>query len=132
MMNSQSILLNDILVRHWILFDYDVKDAYQKESVHYLFKVKDSIHYNSLISGDYSDYIKLIQSTNQQEHCLDSFLILKENFDLDFFSDESNKIHLQLHPFLKKYVVTDGVHRLSILLYNGITELNPDWFIVQQ
>tara|TARA_B100002019_G_scaffold92673_1_gene79953 strand:- start:5338 stop:5736 length:399 start_codon:yes stop_codon:yes gene_type:complete len=132
MMNSQSILLNDILVRHWILFDYDIKDAYQKESVHYLFKVKDSIHYKSLISGDYSDYIKLIQTTNQQEHSLDSFLVLKENFNVDFLSDESNKIHLQLHPFLKKYVVTDGVHRLSILLYNGITELNPDWFIVQQ
>ncbi len=131
-MNSQSILLNDILVRHWILFDYDIKDAYQKESVHYLFKVKDSIHYKSLISGDYSDYIKLIQTTNQQEHSLDSFLVLKENFNVDFLSDESNKIHLQLHPFLKKYVVTDGVHRLSILLYNGITELNPDWFIVQQ
>lgn len=132
MMNSQSILLDNILVRHWILFDYDIKDAYQKESVHYLFKVKDSIHYKSLISGDYSDYLKLIQTTNQQEHSLESFLALKKNFNVDFLSEESNKIHLQLHPFLEKYVVTDGVHRLSILSYNGITELNPDWFIVQQ
>lgn len=127
-----NITYEDIIVSHWILFDYDVKDAYAKGPAHYFFEVKNSIHYKSLISGDYSDYVKLIETTNQKEHSLDSFLQLKNNFSVDALLEQNNKIILEYQSILNKYVVTDGVHRLSILLYNGITELNPDWFIVKQ
>ena len=39
-----NITYKDILVSHWILFDYDVKDAYAKGPSHYFFEVKNSIY----------------------------------------------------------------------------------------
>lgn len=130
-MDFQTISLDDILIRHWILFEYDVKDLYHKESVHYLFKVKDSIHYKALVSEDYSDYVKLIKTTKQQEHSLHSFLSLKENFNVDFLYKESNKIILEWVDDYNKYVVIDGCHRLSIVAFKEIFPLNIKWFSIK-
>lgn len=121
----ENIKYDDLLVRHWILFDYDVKDAYAIEPVHYVFKIKDSIHYKALLSGDYSDYVTLIETSKQHEHSLKSFLFLKENFDIDMLNE--NKIHVRWDDRYNKYIVWDGVHRLALLLYN-MQNLNPNWF----
>tara|TARA_B100000963_G_scaffold94273_1_gene81166 strand:+ start:680 stop:1117 length:438 start_codon:yes stop_codon:yes gene_type:complete len=130
----KKILYDDILVRHWILpqFNYSFKDVYKVESIsigHYLFELHNCIHYKSLVSGDYSDYIKLITTSNQLEHSLDIFLKLKDNFNLHILNEEQNKIRLSFYPDLNKYVIRDGVHRLSILLYNKV-KLDPNWFVL--
>ena len=137
------IVYDDILVRHWILpqFNYDLKDiytffkdVYKVESIsigHYLFQLHNCIHYKALVSGDYSDYIKLITTSKQYEHSLDIFLKLKDNFNPDILYDERNKIKIAFYPDLNKYVIRDGVHRLSILLYNGM-ELDSNWFVLDK
>lgn len=119
---------DNILVRHWIKFDCHIENFYAKETIHYLYTVQNSIHYRSLILEDYSEYEKLILSTDQFEHSLDKFLELKNNFDIDRL--ETNKIVLEWSSLYNKYIVVDGVHRLSILLYKNICNLNSNWFFL--
>jgi hypothetical protein len=125
------ISYDNILVRHWLLFDYDLKDFYLKEPVHYLFKLKNSIHYKSLVQDDYSDYIRLIKTTNQYEHSLEKFLKLKDTFNIDFLTEEKNRIILEWIESYNKYVVIDGCHRLSIMMYKGINTLDTKWFTIK-
>jgi len=128
-MTDKQISFDNLLIRHWILFNYDLGEFYTKEAVHYLYTVENSIHYKCLVSGDYSDYNNLITTTNQSEHSLQKFLKLKDTFDTSFL--ESNKIVLDWHESYSKYTVIDGAHRLAILLYNNITNLNPNWFSIR-
>lgn len=128
-MTNKEISFENLLVRHWIRFDYDLGDFYTKESVHYLYTVENSIHYKCLVSGDYSDYNNLITTTNQTEHSLNKFLKLKEKFNIDLLTD--NKIIVDWHESYDKYTVIDGAHRLAIMLYNDITKLNPNWFHIR-
>jgi len=84
------------------------------------FHVKDTLHYNALINNDYKNYEEYIKTTNQKEHSVDIFLNLKNNFDLN----KMEKIKLEYNLKTNKYFVTDGVHRLSILLYKNIINDN--------
>ena len=80
------------------------------------FHVKDTIHYNALIKNDYKNYEEFIKTTNQKEHSVNNFLKLKENFEIK----KMEKIKLIHDKVLNKYIVTDGVHRLSIILFKNI------------
>jgi hypothetical protein len=61
-----------------------------------------------------------IYITNQMEHSLDIFLNLRDNFDLE----KMKKINITYNFEKNKYFITDGVHRLSILLYKKLINDN--------
>jgi hypothetical protein len=123
--NMTHININDILLKHSILFDYDTKDSFGYMFPHYLFEVKNSIHYKTLINNDFNLYNKLITTTNQLEHSETIFKDLIKNFNINRLENE--KIILQWLPEINKYVVNDGCHRVSLLLYNNITEINKKY-----
>ena len=80
------------------------------------FHIKDSIHYNALITNNYKHYEEYIYTTNQEEHSVENFLSLKRDFDVN-----KMKNIIVLYNFEKKrYFIEDGVHRLSILLYKKL------------
>lgn len=80
------------------------------------FHIKDSIHYNSLVNNNYKNYEEYVSISGQKEHNLNIFLDLMNNFDIS----KMKKINI-LYCFKKnKYLIQDGVHRLSILLYKKI------------
>ena len=74
------------------------------------FHIKDSIHYNALITNNY------INTTNQKEHSVENFLNLKRDFDVN----KMKKIQVLYNLKKNKYFIREGVHRLSILLYKKI------------
>ena len=80
------------------------------------FHIKDSIHYNALITNNYENYGEYIYTTNQKEHSVDIFLNLKRDFDVN----KMKKIKVLYNFEKNKYFIQDGVHRLSILLYKKI------------
>ncbi len=47
------------------------------------FHIKDSIHYNALITNNYKHYEEYIYTTNQEEHSVENFLSLKRDFDVN-------------------------------------------------
>ena len=61
-----------------------------------------------------------MKTTNQKGHNLDTFLNLKNNFDIN----KMKKIKVKYNFEKNKYFVIDGVHRLSILLYKNIINDN--------
>jgi ribosomal protein L11 methylase PrmA len=125
------LYFDDILVKHWIKFDYDVKNQYAKERNFYFFKVEHSIHYTSIVNDEYSDYEKLITTTKQNEHSLERFLNLRDKFDIKKLIE--NRIVLQWNEKYKKYIVLDGCHRLAIIMDKKLhnNELNLDWFEIK-
>jgi hypothetical protein len=80
------------------------------------FHIKDSIHYNALISNNYKNYEEYIYTTNQQEHSVEKFLKLDRDFDIN----KMEKIKVLYNFEKNKYFIQDGVHRLSILLYKKL------------
>jgi ribosomal protein L11 methylase PrmA len=85
-----------------------------------------------MVENEYSDYEKLITSTKQNEHSLDSFLNLIDKFDIKKLIE--NKIVLQWNEKYEKYIVLDGCHRLAIIMYKKLhndNELNKDWFKIK-
>jgi len=126
-----SVNLNDILIKHWILFDYDVGDSVLFMNPHHLFKIEDSIHYKALLSGDYKIYNKLIKSTKQAEHSEPLFKELKNNFNK--LRLNKNKIKVIYNNNLKKYIIQDGCHRISVIKANGLDKNNTipkDWLLI--
>jgi hypothetical protein len=127
------LCFDDILVGHWIKFEYDTKKSLSKKERHYLFKVEDTIHYRSLVEDKYCDYEKLITTTKQKEHSLNKFLKLRDEFDVDKLV--KNKIVLRWDKQYEKYLVLDGCHRLAIIMYKKLhnnNELNLDWFVIKK
>ena len=108
--------INDILVKHWILFEYDTKDSVYFDDPHHLFNVGDSIHFKTLVSGDFSDYNKLIETTKQLEHSEIIYRKLINDFKVELLSP----IKLEWNDKYDKYVVLDGCHRLAILKYKNL------------
>ena len=89
---------------------------YPKHNILTSFHAKDTIHYNALTKDDYTDYKSYIEMTDQKEHSVDKFLNLKNNFDIN----KMEKICVEYLFDKNKYFVTDGDHRLSILLFKRI------------
>jgi hypothetical protein len=118
-----SVNLNHIYCNH--LFNNKIPNkikpqfesfAYPNHKVLTSLHIKDSIHYNALVTNDYTFYEKYITITNQKEHSLKNFLNLKNDFDLS----NMEKIKVLYNFNKNKYFIQDGVHRLSILLYKKI------------
>jgi hypothetical protein len=124
--------LDDILLRHYIKFDYDVSKSLGKDGLHHLFKIEDSIHYKSLINDDYSVYETLITTTKQKEHSKDKFLELKEEFDYNLLKE--NKINILWSNEFKKYTVQDGCHRMALIKFNNLDDngkIPKEWFNIR-
>lgn len=113
-----NIKTDDILFKHLILFNFDTSKSISFINPHHVFKIEDSIHYNSLLKSNYDDYINLIKTTNQKEHSLLGFLNLINNFDIKKLL--VNKIKIEWNDKLNKYITIDGCHRLSIIKYNKL------------
>ena len=90
--------------------------TYPPHTVLTSFHIKDSIHYNALITNNYENYEEYIYTTNQKEHSVEIFLNLKRDFDVN----KMKKIKVLYNFEKNKYFIQDGVHRLSILLYKKI------------
>jgi hypothetical protein len=120
---------DEILVKHLIKFDFDKSKSIEFIKPHNLFKIEDSIHYNSLINDEFEDYKKLITTTNQKEHSVESFLKLKESFNEESLCKNENKINITWDEEISKYIVEDGCHRLALLMYNNKERKLPiEWF----
>ena len=76
-------------------------------------KLEDTIHYKLLLDRIFwkNNYIEYIKNSNQQDHSLDKFLSLYENFDQEKLKE--NKI--TIFKKFGSYYVLDGNHRLAIM-----------------
>lgn len=112
-----SILLKNIYAAHWLKFP-PIKEVenFIKKSNHILLNIKDTIAYNTLLTQNYELYHKFITETNQHEHSIDIFETLQKQFDLKLMP----KIDIEYDSIVNKYVIRDGVHRLSILVWKKI------------
>ena len=88
--------------------------------IHFLLHIKDSIHYNALKLNNFEIYNNLIISTKQLEHSVESFKKLYNEFDYK----QMRKIEIKYNSNINKYVISDGVHRLSILVFKDLLENN--------
>ena len=119
----QNYNLDEIFVKHWIKFDYDVSSRVGVTPPHDCFRVEDSIHYKSLVSQDFTDYQQLITTTDQKEHSLELFIDLVDKVTPNFL--QTHKIKLQRWSLGDyKYTVVDGCHRLAIILYKNLHNNN--------
>ena len=132
-MDYSVINFNELAVKHWIKFKYDTNDSIDFQSPHHIFKIEDSIHFKSLEEDEFEDYVKLITTTKQKEHSLELFLKLKDEFNIE--SINRNKIKLYWNEKLKKYIVEDGCHRLSIIKLKGLDDngdMPIEWFEIRK
>ena len=109
-----SIKLDNIYCSQWKKFS--ASKYICENSTHFFFKITDSIHYNTLLTQDYSTYDSLIKITDQKEHSINNYKKLQKEFNIN----KINKIKLKYNFKFKKYIIEDGVHRLSILLFKNI------------
>lgn len=118
-----SILLNSVYCSHWLRTDElrgFIKDTkYKMFDKHPLtwFHIKDSIHYKALITNNFDNYHRYVTVTDQIiEHTVKVFSNLRDNFDLN----KIEKIKVKYNFKNNKFIITDGVHRLSLLVYKNI------------
>lgn len=146
-MMNQDILFEDIYARHpykykgsksldYKLFKNEVLFK-QKKSKNSFFvyqtkfivvNIKDSLHNKYLnFPSKYTEiYKNYIDITNQKEHSLQNFHNLIENFDFDLL----RKYKISLHPYKYEnkliYIITDGVHRSSLCVFNSMKSLSAN------
>lgn len=90
---------------------------------HICLPILESIHYKVLCGTvQFSLYDKYVTRTNQKEHNTTIYKNLIRDFDMN----KIDKIKIKKKYIDKKqlYVVQDGCHRLSVLLYNKYPNIN--------
>jgi len=87
---------------------------------HLLLHITDSIHFNTLIIDDFGKYNSMLQEHPQPEHSAHTFKELLNSFSLE----KMDKIKIKYDGNIKKYIIVDGVHRLSILVFKDLLENN--------
>ena len=78
-----------------------------------LLNVKDTIHYNALVTNNYKYYEEYVKIAKQYDHNLRTYLRLKNNFDLT----KMRKVKVKYDNNLNKFILQGGTHRLSILTF---------------
>jgi len=116
--------IDDIYVRQWIKNDF-LKKQFNKTKYncyivgyHLSCHIEDSINFNALITNNFDIYKKYIEDTYQNEHSINIYKNLLENFDIN----KMKKIEIKYNSLRKKYEVMDGVHRLCILIFKKIVK----------
>tara|TARA_Y100000389_G_scaffold119039_1_gene116214 strand:- start:253 stop:717 length:465 start_codon:yes stop_codon:yes gene_type:complete len=88
--------------------------------------IKDTLHSKYLnFPEKYTEiYENYIEITNQKEHSISKYKYLIENFDIKLL--ENYKISLHPYEYEDKliYIITDGVHRSSLCVFNSIKSLS--------
>lgn len=119
--------LANLFIIHWIrpystlCLTYKSK-AFKNVNNHFLFSIMNTIHYNALLTDEYSVYKELIDITLQTDHSIDKFKSLKEKWDASL----CDPIVIDYYSKANAWVVRDGVHRLCLLKYFGmITDRIP-------
>ena len=100
-----SIKIDDIYCKHLLKFTmkYKSKKHFFLDKFHIVLCIADSIHYNSLLHNDFSDYEKLLKTSYQPEHSLNNFKELINAFDIH----KMGKIKLIHNMQLNKYIICD-------------------------
>jgi hypothetical protein len=111
------IYLDKLHIKHWVRIKANlVNDFYDnpnrkvdlKDLRMYYVTYSNSVHYNAIVSKDYSVYNQYIQTCVQPEHSDHKFIKLLEDWDIN----KMGKILISKEFNL--LCVIDGVHRLSI------------------
>lgn len=108
-------LLNDTEFKNYIK---NIKYKYfVLKTNHICVHVLDSIHYN-VLSGNvtFSLYDKYVRFTNQHEHSVMIFKNLIQNFDINKM--KNILVYKKIIENDEKVIISDGCHRISILLFN--------------
>ena len=110
--NGKSILTSEYLQSINDLKYFELYKFWQDTKVLKL-KLEDTIHYKLLLDRVFwkNNYIEYIKNSNQQDHSLDKFMSLYENFDQEQLKE--NKI--TIFKKFGSYYVLDGNHRLAIM-----------------
>lgn len=117
---------SDIAVKHSNKFKYNISKRIAYLEPHYIFNIEDCVHYRCLVSDNFNDYKMLLNVTDQPEHSLIKFKTLICEFDIK----KMEPVIVSFNPKIKKYLVEDGCHRLSIMLYKKIFDHDiPDQYI---
>ena len=103
-----SILLENIYCKSYLKKEY----GFVMKKIH----ITKSIPYLTLTTGDFSLYEEFVKSTRQDEHTVKNFKFLINNFDCNIMK----KINVYYQKKEMNYIVADGVHRLSLLIYKKI------------
>ena len=126
--------LDNIAIKHWIRFEYDVSNSLAFDSPHFIFSIEDSIIYKALVSNNFEDYNKLILTTNQSEHSESKFVKLKDTFEVDLLEHPDHQIKLYWHPKVQKYIIKDGCHRLALIKFFNLDkdgEIPQKWLSLE-
>lgn len=96
---------------------------YILSSNHLCVHILDSIHYNTLTGKvNFSLYGKYVTVTQQHEHSIDQFKNLIKDFDINKM--KNIEIYKEKLENDDKFIISDGCHRLSILLFNNYSNIN--------
>jgi len=92
-------------------------------SNHLCIHILDSIHYNILTGKvSFSLYDKYVKVTKQSEHSIEQFKDLIKDFDIKKMKNiECYKKRIENDD---KFILSDGCHRLSILLFNNYSNIH--------
>lgn len=114
----------EIYIRHYLPYSTPEVEELKRKSISYLggdiytFNIEDSIHYNTIQSGDYSIYDEYVKKTGQEldGHTISMFRKLIGEFDIS----KMDSIKIKWDNSLKYYMIWDGCHRSSILKSMGM------------
>ena len=115
----EDIHIDDIYCRHCLISSnlkkiiHTSKYPILEEEWHTVLHIEDSIHYNTLVTNNYNLYNELITKTKQKEHSVINYKNLIETFSIK----NMEKIKISFNKNYNKFIIIDGVHRLSILLF---------------
>ena len=117
-----SLNINNIYCSQWLinetLKEYCKNLKYKSYFIypHNILHIKDTINYKALLSNNYDVYHEYVTVTKQKEHSVDNYKNLLTNFDIS----KMKPIVVQFVPSINKFIIRDGVHRLSILIFKKI------------
>lgn len=83
---------------------------------HRIMHVKDTINFKCLETNDFTIYKEYIDGSEQREHSVENYQNLHNTFNINAMP----QIKLEYNDQLGKYIVTDGVHRLCIMVLKKI------------
>ncbi len=96
----------------------EVKHAIPLGGDKYALHPLETPHLRALQTGDYTFYEELIRETKQVEHSVERFRKLRDTFEIAYMAP----IIVEYVHDVGKYTVMDGVHRLALLLLQGIVK----------
>ncbi len=90
--------------------------------------IKDSLqskylNYPEIYTEIYKNYIEI---TNQKEHSISKFQYLIENFDVKLLENYKISLHPYQYDNRLIYIITDGVHRSSLCVFNSVKSLSSN------